>query len=199
MENSPVFATVSEYARLRGIAEATIREKIDLGEIETKKNGNRKVLKVEDADAYFEKSLDPFRSRIPKRGSMGKKAAAANLIGSQPEKVEFKTLADWKIAKEKWASKKAELEFKIKSGAYVEAEVVKKVAFETGKIIRDNFQSMPDRLSHELAAETDPKKVSLMLESEISKCLEELNSVAKKFKNREENETNDQASSDGEE
>jgi hypothetical protein len=100
---------------------------------------------------------------------------------------ETKTYADYRKEKEKWSSKKARIEYEFKAGGLVDADKVKQIAFETGRVTRDNLMSLPDRLSHELAGEMDPKKISLRLEDEIIKCLDEINRVPEKLKRLTEN------------
>ena len=67
---------------------------------------------------------------------------------------------------------------------YDKAAKIAKEAYETGKVIRDNLLSMPDRLGHELAAVTDPKSVSKILETEIFKALDEFTRLTNKYDER---------------
>jgi hypothetical protein len=70
----------------------------------------------------------------------------------------------------------------LKAGHLVEAEKVKQIAYETGKVTRENLMSLPDRLSHEFASELDPKKIHERLEEEIFKALDEISRVPDKLK-----------------
>lgn len=59
-------------------------------------------------------------------------------------------------------------------GELVRADQVKKEAFATARKLRDAIMAVPARLAPELASETDPHKVEIMLTKELSDCLEKI-------------------------
>jgi phage terminase Nu1 subunit (DNA packaging protein) len=67
-----------------------------------------------------------------------------------------------------------ELELSAKRGEFVPIKAVMKERGELGRAIRDAVMSIPDRLSHVLAAENDPRKIARILRGAISESLTEL-------------------------
>jgi hypothetical protein len=66
------------------------------------------------------------------------------------------------------------LEFETKQARLIEAEAVRKTIAEAVRTIRDGILGLPDRLATVLAAESDPKKVHVILKTELSRELEGL-------------------------
>ena len=66
------------------------------------------------------------------------------------------------------------LEFETKQARLIEAEAVRKTVAEAVRAIRDGILALPDRLSTVLAAESDPKKVHVILKAELTRELEGL-------------------------
>ena len=173
----PEFVNIAELARFLGSTTKTVKRHIENGNISGKKIDDQWKINLNQA-------LEDWREKVNPNFEISKRATVEAVVGSPPTKVvgDMKSLADWKKEKEKWAAKKAQIEFEFKAGELVESKLVKQIAFETGRITRDNLMSFPDRLSHELAAEVDPKKISLILEEEIAKALDEISRVPEKLK-----------------
>lgn len=177
------YMTIAQYARYRDMAEETIRKYIKGDILPHSKVGRTYRIDVDEADRIWLESINPNAEITPQMEAREKELN----LGPAPERPKniaegSQTYADWRTKKEKWASKKAEIEYKFKAGKLVDAEKVKKMAFETGQITRDSLMALPDRLSHEFAAEMDAKKISYRLEEEIAKCLEEINRVPSRLK-----------------
>ena len=66
------------------------------------------------------------------------------------------------------------LEFETKQARLIEAEAVRKTVAEAVRTIRDGILGLPDRLATVLAAESDPKKVHVILKTELTRELEGL-------------------------
>jgi len=66
------------------------------------------------------------------------------------------------------------LEFETKQARLIEAEAVRKTIAEAVRTIRDGILGLPDRLATVLAAESDSKKVHVVLKTELSRELEGL-------------------------
>jgi hypothetical protein len=173
----------AELARYLGVAVTTVRKHLRAGTIPHHRNAHDQIsINVKDAIKAWREHVNPEWE--PAKGFQLEQAVKAH-AGEDPGKKPTegtKAYADWRRDKEKWASKKAEIEYKFKAGELVEANKVKRIAFETGKITRENLLALPDRLSHEFAAELDPKKISIRLEEELTKALEEIHNVPEKLK-----------------
>jgi phage terminase Nu1 subunit (DNA packaging protein) len=67
-----------------------------------------------------------------------------------------------------------ELQLKERTGELVRKEAVEKVAFATGRRLRDGFLNLPNRLAGILAAERDQHMIHTLLTKEIEQILEAL-------------------------
>jgi hypothetical protein len=84
------------------------------------------------------------------------------------------TLASSKARKEHWAAETARLKYEELAGKLVDAEAVAKQAFDLGRTIREAIMGIPDRIAGELASETDPHRVHVLLTKELTTALEGL-------------------------
>lgn len=87
------------------------------------------------------------------------------------------TRGEWDDKFREFKAKKMEIELQKELGILLDADDVKKVAFDTGRRVRDGILGIPDRLSTMLAAEKDPKKIHELLTKELRKALENLNNA----------------------
>ncbi|GHS92467.1 hypothetical protein AGMMS49949_04620 [Alphaproteobacteria bacterium] len=69
-----------------------------------------------------------------------------------------------------------EIEAKVKTVPYVDAEIVEKQAFQVGRTVRDSLQNIPDRVSSLLASLSDAHQIYEILTKEIRLALESLSS-----------------------
>lgn len=76
--------------------------------------------------------------------------------------------------KEAFNAKTAQLEYEKLAGELVEATEVKKAAYKTARIVREQIMNIPDRISSELASITDPQRVHVLLSNELRKALDTL-------------------------
>ena len=68
----------------------------------------------------------------------------------------------------------ARLDLEVKEEQLVEASLVERQAFTSARTVRDSLGNIPDRLSNQFAAETDPVEIHKVLTDEIRKALESL-------------------------
>jgi hypothetical protein len=71
-------------------------------------------------------------------------------------------------------AKLARLDFETKQGKLIEADGVRQRISEHVRALRDGLLGLPDRLASTLAAETDQRKVHVLLKAEITRELEAL-------------------------
>lgn len=76
--------------------------------------------------------------------------------------------------RERYSAKTAKLEYRKLAGSLVSAVKVKTEAFECARITRDAILNVPNRLAPELAGESDPVKVHIMLTKALTEALESL-------------------------
>ncbi len=68
----------------------------------------------------------------------------------------------------------ARIDLEVKEEELVEADLVKRQAFTSARTVRDALGNIPDRVSNQFAAETDPVVIHEALTTEIRKALESL-------------------------
>jgi hypothetical protein len=71
-------------------------------------------------------------------------------------------------------AKLARLDFETKQGKLIEADGVRQRISEHVRALRDGLLGLPDRLASTLAAETDQRKVHVLLKTELTRELEAL-------------------------
>ncbi|GHS91298.1 hypothetical protein AGMMS49949_01440 [Alphaproteobacteria bacterium] len=79
-----------------------------------------------------------------------------------------------RIKNEVERGKMLEIEAKVKTGQYVDAEIVEKQAFQVGRTVRDSLQNIPDRVASLLASLSDAHQIYDILTKEIRLALEGL-------------------------
>ena len=82
--------------------------------------------------------------------------------------------AQARAERERYNAKLARLKYEREKGTLVDAAEVKKAAFESARIVRDRLLMIPDRISAEIAAMSDARKIETLLENEIRSALKEL-------------------------
>jgi hypothetical protein len=167
------------YALRRGVALSTVQAAIKNGRIRTVPgpDGKPKIDPLE-ADRDFAQNTDPSkqgRKQAQAASSPAPRSSASSLSGEQCAEVRnsFRYMSA-RARRELYVAKLKKLEFQKREGALVEKAEIDKDAFETARAVRDALMTIPDRISAQLAAESDPHKVRLLLEGEILKALRAL-------------------------
>lgn len=83
-------------------------------------------------------------------------------------------LNESRARKEHYQAELAKLQVALQRKELVPAEEVKKTAFSLGRSIREALSNLADRLSHQLAGETDPAVIHQLLSEEHRNALEQL-------------------------
>ncbi len=137
--------------------------------------------------AARERNLDPFRG-----GKHVTPAAADALAENHDEALDTlppepdddehlepiglsrQRTAHWRARAMRNEAKLGEVELKIRTGALVEAEEVRRHQFKVARAFRDRMLNIPDRVASVLAAEADPSVVHGALTKEIRDACSEL-------------------------
>lgn len=159
---------LSEYGRKRGVSAEAVRRAIQSGRLKDAVSrdakGNPKI-DPEIADKEWEANTNDNRGWNARENA--KKTAEKDTQVSG-------TLNQSRAIKEAYLARLAKLEYEEKSGKLVSAADVKNEAFKVARIVRDNMLNIPDRVSAELAALTEPAQIHRFLTEEIRKALEGL-------------------------
>jgi hypothetical protein len=154
-----------EYARHRSVNLSAVQKAIKSGRIALTPTGK---IDPEIADISWELATDPSKQR--KAADEGKKSKVT------PTKVikNAEKFAEARAGSEDYKSKLLQLKFEQLAKKLVDADTVKKRAFENARAMRDALLNLPNQMANDLASETDAVKVANMLTVELTRCLEEL-------------------------
>lgn len=174
-----VFQTQTEYAEHRGITQSRVSRLVSKGKIPKsciKKISGRKLIDRDKADAALSENLDQIYNRPNKKPV---KLSKTKTPSEQKKELTdagrgLVSLNEAQTIKANYDAWLKELEYQIKKGEYVDAEKVKQDAFNIARRVRDSLLNIPDRISADLASDTDTHSVSEKLTREIIQALEEL-------------------------
>lgn len=164
---------VRAYARQRGVSPEAVSKAIKAGRLAESvtydAKGNPKIDPTV-ADQEWGAFTHPTHGGV--RSPKAEKPVEDEI--SAPKGNAAATFAQSRAVKEAYLARLAKLEFEEKSGLLVNADAVKNEAFKLARIVRDGILNIPDRLSAELAAESDTFTVHKRLTDELRKALEAL-------------------------
>lgn len=148
--------TLRDYAKHRGVSLQAVQDALRYKRIKKEKDGRIDPVK---ADADWEKNTNPAKARNQKVPTDGNESYNYHKA---------------RAAREVYEARLSKLEFEEKSGKLIDAEKVKRQAFEIARITRDAVLSIPDRISAELAGITDQAAIHSLLTKELSNALQEI-------------------------
>jgi len=168
--------TLTEYARQRGVSHEAVRKAVKVGRLAKSvvfgPTGKARII-PSIAEAEWSANTDSAQQRVP--------AVAPPRPVAEPEPEQATrdeprtaTFQQARTLREAYMARLARLEYEEKSSLLVKADAVKNEAFKTARIVRDNILNIPDRVSAELANETNQFKVHQRLMLELRRALEEL-------------------------
>lgn len=109
-----------------------------------------------------------------KRPSKKKKMLLDDTEKVAPKTFDGLTFADAERQEKVYKARMAQLKFEESAGNLISTEKVKLAAFEIARKTRDAILSIPGKVAHELAAETDPHRLEHTLFKELNQALEKL-------------------------
>lgn len=165
---------VKEYAKHRGIHDRKVREFIEQGLIPTKaisRLGRAYIVDSTKADkaldenmAYRRKDIIPAKVvSLKEKKKLTAKAGVETLNYNQA-----RTLS------QQYKAALLKIELDRATGKLLDADDVRKAAFDKGRQVRDAILNIPDRISAILAAECSQSRVTAILDKELKQALEEL-------------------------
>lgn len=135
----------------------------------TRKESGRYEVDPEKADAEWAANTDSMTGAPAHMANRPQQEDAPTAEPGEPI-----SYAEARAQHERFKARLAQLELEQREGKLVEADVVKREAFRTARLVRDALLNLPDRVAGELAAETNQFKVHQRLVSEIRRALEDL-------------------------
>jgi len=183
------------YARHRGVSKQAVSTAVKQGRVSTvtdPADGSRKI-DTETADKEWavntNDSRRPLAERVANADRNGQSLNKKRTVGGKDTTAKtVQEYADARAEREGYQARLVRLDLGKKSGELVSAKAVENEAFRVGRTIRDNLFNIPERVSHLLAAESDPAKCHEILRAEIQQVLEALSSTPDEGKTQEEQE-----------
>lgn len=153
--------SINAYAKHRGVHLKTVQQAIAEGRIEKDANGK---IDQEKADYDWEMNTDPAKQNNVKN----KKNAEFS------GEIKGPSYQQSRAVREAYQAKLAKLEYEEKAEKLVDAEQVKREAFEEGRRIRDALLSIPARISSQLLTAKSAFDVEQILTEELTLALKNL-------------------------
>ena len=91
-----------------------------------------------------------------------------------PETKKDPTFIESQARREMYKAYLTELQYRREAGELIEAETVEKEWFRIGRLVRDTLRTIAPRLSAQLASESDPFRCEQLIDAEVDRALEVL-------------------------
>jgi len=166
------YLKLTEFAKLMGVTRQVISYAGKQGKITTHMIGKIKMVHGPTATKEWKKNIDAKASDKAKK--IKEKKLNPKPVKVEPKMYEGLTLADAERQDKVYKARLSQLKYLEQAGNLVEVDKVQRQAFENGRKIRDALMSLPTRLAHELAAETDPHKLEIRLTRELTDALDRI-------------------------
>lgn len=179
--------TKTEFAKILNRKPSYVSELVKYGRVVLDESGKKIV--VDASLKLIEESADLSKAGVVERHEKARAEKEKTELPKYDDEIddlddeinENGTYHDHKTTNEKYKALKAKMEFKQSMGLLLVAEDVVKTVIKAVSIIRTRFEALPDILSEQLAAESDPQKIKSMLRDYIESFLTELSQLFKKL------------------
>lgn len=105
---------------------------------------------------------------------VARERASREAAPGRPVNPHVETFNKARTAEQVMKARKAELDYNVKSGRYVEREKIKRSSFEAGKVFAAQCNNFPNRVAPLIAGLKDVRAVHEVLTAEISKLVQEI-------------------------
>ena len=158
-----------QYAKHRGCAMSAVQKAISTGRITTTTDGR---IDPVQADAEWGQNTAP-RAGVPTRHRTlpPPPRRLSTSIAPDPALTGGGSYLVARGVREGFLARLAKIQYEEKLGKLINRDEVQVERFNTNRIIRDGVLNIADRVSAQLAAETDQKKVHEILTTEIRNAL----------------------------
>jgi hypothetical protein len=166
-----LLVTFSEFAAIKGCTKAAVTHatKSRIAAAVMEKDGKRWLDRDLALELWRKNTLknnaakvdDPDPVESPPRDAQELRRRVEGLPDD-----EIPELNESRARREHYQAELAKLEVDLKRKELVPADEVKKEAFQIGRSVREALSNLADRLSHQLAGETDPAVIHQLLSDE---------------------------------
>lgn len=158
---------MAKYSRLRGVTKEAVSKAVREGRIPSFNENGRRLIDPELADQEWQKNTNPS---VANEESRQKKLG----VSIEEDKNNGPSYSQSRSIREAYQARLAKLSYEEKLEKLVSAEKVKVTAFTTARIVRESVLNIPNKISYQLATETDSNKIHLILTEALIEALEEL-------------------------
>jgi hypothetical protein len=165
--------TFAELAKLKNVSRAAVSKKKQTGILDAAiVNHNGKYLvNKEMAMDLWDKNTDPSK------GVIGVAATTKKELKKKVDALPEDAIPEYNVSrarKEYYQSELAKLQVAQQKKDLIPVVEIKKSSFEIGRSIRESLANLADRLSSQIAGETDSQVIHKLLTDEHREALEEL-------------------------
>lgn len=169
----PMGLSLRAYAKHRGVRLPAVQKAIRAGRITTTPDGK---LDPVQADAEWARNTAPRTARSGQRDRCEPRSPRLATTQQQPMAepslvAGITSFATARSIREQYLARLTKIQFEKETGKLISRDAVQVAAFNKFRTFRDGMLNIPDRVSAQLASETDPAKVHEVLDSEIRKAL----------------------------
>jgi hypothetical protein len=181
-----------EYAKHAGLTQPRICQLLRAGKLRgaAVKTGGRWNIDPKKADKALKENISPSKKRqgeFGARKTRGRRKPKRRSKREKPTPEEKKWIAKTagteelslhqaELLEKQYRAALKKLEYERASGVLIEAEQVKKAAFDKGRMLRDAFLNLKSKISPLLAIEANATEIDKLLDTEFRQILGELSS-----------------------
>ena len=168
--------TPSAFARLVGVNRNAVANAIKRGRVTVSIVDGKKLIDPKKSVKEWEENANPA-ARAKGQKTPNKNGVKPVVSARTPDALaqdKDVTIFEAERREKLYKSKLAELKYQEQVKQLISVDKVEKQAFEMGRKVRDGIARLPARISHELAAETDPHALEIKLSKELTKVLEKI-------------------------
>ena len=172
-----MLVTFSEFAAIKGCTKAAVTHatKSRIAAAVVEKDGKRWLDRDMALDLWRKNTLKNNAAKVDEPDPVVPRDARElrQQVAGLPDD-EIPELNESRARREHYQAELAKLEVDLKRRDLVPAVDVQKEAFALGRSVREALANLADRLSHQLAGETDPARIHAVLTDEHRAALVEL-------------------------
>ena len=174
-----MLVTFAEFAAIRGCSKGAVTHatKSRIAAAVVEKEGRRWLDRDLALELWNKNTVANAQSKVSRADPVEKPPADAAELKRRVEGMPDDAIPDLnesRARREHYQAELAKLQVTQQRGELVAADEVKKEAFKMGRSLREALANLADRLSHQLAGETDPTVIHQVLTQEHRAALVEL-------------------------
>ena len=174
-----MLVTFAEFAAIRGCSKGAVTHatKSRIAAAVVEKDGRRWLDRDLALELWNKNTVANAQSKVSRADPIEPLPADAAELKRRVEGLPDDAIPDLnesRARREHYQAELAKLQVTQQRGELVPADEVKKEAFQLGRSVREALSNLADRLSHQLAGETDPARIHQVLTQEHRATLVEM-------------------------